>query len=206
MDNLADKSENFYHIMGTMIDYHRDPTGALQNRRICGTYTDLNSAKAAASHALLDQGYEEAWFTNFDVKTRQQDWAHGDGTIVYARAPAGEVFTVTIQTAPNSFAFAGDAENKVTGELYHVLQTTIHYDKDRSGAVQDAEILGSFETYPAAKQMALTCLLDEDVTKESFAEYDENVGQDDWPFDSDVMVHAVGETGENVVIAVVEQA
>jgi len=51
-------------------------------------------------------------------------------------------------------------------------------------------------------------LLDEDITKGSFAEYEERTDpaeKGEWPYGDDVWVHALAETGENFDIAVKTQ-
>ncbi|KAJ9635078.1 hypothetical protein H2201_007678 [Coniosporium apollinis] len=202
---MAPVSEYLYHVVRTMIDYHHDPSGASQEITVNGTYTDLSAAKTAAKTALFDDGYEEEWFTTFDIKGDPEEWTHGDGNIVYARAPEGEVFIVGIKTAPNMLEVEDSANHKIESELYHVLQTTIHYSKDRSGGDRETEIPGTFTTYDAAKDFAATCLLDEEVTKDDFEEFDEFEGQDDWPYGSDVVVHAVGVNGDNSIVSVIRK-
>lgn len=89
-----------------------------------------------------------------------------------------------------------------------VLQQTINYNKDPTGASQTTEVEGTYPTREAAREAARTILLDSDVTKETFAEYDEFDDARDvseWPYGEDVLVHAVAETGENFNIAVKAQ-
>jgi len=199
------ETEDIYVIKRTEIDMKNDPTGARQLVSLRSTYVDLRAAKEASKTALFEEGYEREWFPTFDVRADNADsWTHGDGVQVYAVAPEGEIFKVEIETVPNRAGFTGDDNGKVVGDVWHVLQTTIHYNLDRSGAKRDTVVEGTYRTFDAAKQAALGALLDEDVTKESFEEYDENTGQEDWPFDEDTMVHAVGQGGENYLIQVLE--
>jgi len=198
-------SEDLYHVKRIMVDHKNDPTGALQKVDIRGTYTDLSNAKAAAKNALFEEGYEKEWFTVYDVRDGQDDWKHGDGFFVYAKAPEGEVFTVGLETAPNHAKFIGNDAGKVESEMYHVLQTTIHYNIDRSGASRDTSLEGTFRTFDEAKKAALTCLLDEDIRKENFVEFDEYTGQDDWAYGEDTMVHAVAQGGENSLVQVIKK-
>ncbi|OCK85857.1 hypothetical protein K432DRAFT_285901 [Lepidopterella palustris CBS 459.81] len=194
-----------YHIKRTMVDIKNDATGALQKVDILGTFTDLSKAKAAAKNALFAEGYEKEWFTEFEVKDGAE-WKHPDGTFVYAKAPDGETFTVALETTPNTLALMGDADGKVVEkQLFHVLQTTIHYNVDRSGANRETSLEGTYTTFEDAKNAAMGCLLDEDVRKESFVEYDEYDGQEDWAFGEDTMVHAVGVGGENYLVAIIRK-
>ena len=92
-------------------------------------------------------------------------------------------------------------DNKVS-----VLQTTIHYNTDRIGGNRTTEIEGTFPTRKAAFEAAHTILLDADVTKESFAEYDEKQDfEGEWPYGDEWLVHAVAETGENFLVFVKAQ-
>ena len=87
-----------------------------------------------------------------------------------------------------------------------VLQTIIDYNTDRVGGHQDTEIEGTYTTRKAAFEAAHTALLNEETTKESFAEYDEKEDfQGEWPYGDEVLVRAVGETGENFYVAVKPQ-
>jgi len=201
----GETNEALFHIKRTLINLKEDPAGAAQEVDIKGTYTDLAAAKAAATKTLFEEGYEREFFSIYDVKGKHEGdvWKHGDECQVYAVAPESGIFKVEIETAENKLGFVGDADGKVNQDLYHVLQTTIHYNLDRSGARRDATIEDTLDTVEQARQRALTVLLDEDITKESFERYDENRGQEDWPFDEDTMVHAVGAGGENYLVKVI---
>ncbi|ORY16529.1 hypothetical protein BCR34DRAFT_94779 [Clohesyomyces aquaticus] len=197
-------SEMLYHVKRTIVDLKNDVTGALQKVDIRGTYTDLAKAKEAAKREIVDEGYEKDDFPVYDVKGDPDEWKHGDGIFVYAEAPEGEKFWVRIETTPNELNLKG-TNGKVEEKLFHVIQTTIHYNKDRSGAIRDTSIEGTFTNFDDAKKKALTCLLDEDVSKSDFAEYDEFTGQQDWAFGEDTIVHAVGVAGENYVVAIIRK-
>jgi hypothetical protein len=57
-----------------------------------------------------------------------------------------------------------------------------------------------------AEEFGKDILIDEAVSKESFAEYDEkDVLKDDWPYGDDVLIHAVSEIGENFKILVTKR-
>jgi len=197
-------SEMLYHIKRAITNITNDPKGATQSVAIRGTYTDLAAAKAAARTALLDEGYEKAMFEVYDVKDGSGTWNHPDALVVFAKVTDGETLTVALETTPNDAGLEGNAEEKVEGPLFHVLQTTIHYNLDRSGGKRETSLEGSFKGYEEAKEKALKSLLDEDVTRKDFAEYDEFSGQDDWAFGEDVLVHAVAVGGENYLVAVVK--
>ena len=89
---------------------------------------------------------------------------------------------------------------------FAVLQTTINYNNDRIGGIQTTEVEGVYPTRKAAVDAAKSALLDEEVTEESFAEYDvKDAEKNEWPYGDDVLIHAVAETGENFKISVKSQ-
>jgi len=205
----ASSDADFYHVILTSSRFKRDPTSEVQRVRVCGTYTSIKAAKAAAHQALFDAGYEQEWFTVFDSRTHETtNWKHGEGVIVYAEAPEGEIFTISISTTVDTLGVKGNEEGKIEIDLYHILQTTIFYDKDASGGLRETNIEGTFKTYDEARAAASTVLVNEEdgVTKESWAEYDElPVGEKDWEYGENVVVHAVGSNGENILLSVVKE-
>lgn len=89
---------------------------------------------------------------------------------------------------------------------FPVLQTTIYYNNDRIGGIQTTEVAGTYTTRKAAYEAARIALLDNDIKKDSFAEYDEkDEEKEEWPFGDDCFVHAVSETGENFLVLVKAQ-
>jgi hypothetical protein len=70
------------------------------------------------------------------------------------------------------------------------------------------EVEGTYLTRDAARKAARLALLDQNVTKKDFAEYDEFDDARDvneWPYGDTVLVHAAAETGENFNVAVKTQ-
>lgn len=200
---------DIYHVIFTISNLRQDPTSELQKVRVCGTYSSIKAAQAAAHQALFDAGYEQEWFKVFDSKTHgTTNWTHGPGVLVYAVAPEGEIFTVSVYTTTDTLGFDVNADGKVDVDLYHVLQTTIFYDKDASGANRETNIEGTYKSYTEALSAARTVLLNKEdgLTKESWAEYDEiPVGEKDWEYGENAVVHAVGANGENVIVSVVKE-
>lgn len=75
-----------------------------------------------------------------------EPWKHGDGVLVFARASAGQVFLVGIDTTPNIESLSAGPDGVVVlpkgAELLHyVLQTTIDYNTDGTGSAQRTTIL-----------------------------------------------------------------
>jgi len=200
--------EFLYHVKRTMTDFSEDKSGATQSTEISGTFTELAAAKAAARSALSSEGYVKDDFDTYEVKDESSTWGHEDGILAYATAPAGQVFEVGLDTNPNVLKYKGNAAGEVEASLHYVLQQTIDYSRDPTGASQVTEVQGTYPTREAACKAARTALLDKDITKNSFAEYDEFDDDRDineWPYGEEVLVHAVAATGENFNIAVKEK-
>ncbi|TKA69968.1 hypothetical protein B0A49_10865 [Cryomyces minteri] len=200
--------ENLYHVVFKVSNLKHDPTAEIEKVRVCGTYTSLPLAKAAAHRCLFDAAYEQEFFETFDTQHGADiEWTHGDGIIVYAVAPDGEIFTVSLATTPNTYSYKSDADGKVNLDLYHVICTTVFYDRDASGSLRQTDVLGSYQSYDKARAAARTVLLSEEdgQTKNDWAQYDEiPADAKDWDYGEDVIVHAVGIGGENVLLSVVK--
>jgi len=197
--------ENLYHVKRTITDYAEDKSGATRTVDILGTYVSLEAAKKAARNGLKDEGYLPDDFDIYEEKSNAENWTHGDGVLVYARAPAGQEFFVRLDTKPNVSGYQGNAEGRVQDEPYYVLQTRIDYNNDRIGGLQSTEVEGTYGNQAKAIEAAKKTLLDENegVTKEWFAEYDEKPEDDgEWEYGDDVYVRAVGPNGENFTVAV----
>jgi hypothetical protein len=80
------------------------------------------------------------------------------------------------------------------------LQTTIHYNIDASGRARTTFVEGMFKSEGEAKKAAKALLLDGTVTKGDSVQFNIYGGQDEWGNDEDVVVHAVGINGENILI------
>lgn len=203
------ESDLLYHIKRTITDYAADKSGATRTTDILGTFTDLHAAKEAALKSLEKEGFKKDDFELYKVNDGSDDWAHGEGIMVFAKAPSGSEFEVRLDTKPNINKFKGNEQGAVIEPyLHYVLQTTINYNNDRIGGIQTTEVEGAYGTRKAAFEAAKVALLDEEVKKESFAEYDERDTEDEkgeWPYGEDVLVHAVAETGENFLVAVKAQ-
>jgi hypothetical protein len=218
-------SDLLFHVKRTVTDFAKDKSGATKSTDILGTFTDLAAAKLAARSALASEGYVKDDFETFEQNDGTGTWTYGDGVLVFAKAPAGQTFEVRIDTKPNVLQFKGNADGEVEGFLHYgkyaflklqahrltldkVIQQTLNYNKDPTGSSQATEVVGTYPTREAARKAARTALLDSEVTKETFAEYDEFDDARDvneWPYGEDVLVHAVAETGENFNVAVKAQ-
>ncbi len=184
-----------------------DPTNEIQKVRVCGTYTSLPAANAEAHRCLFDLGYQREWFDTYDARRSDgSEWTHGDGVIVYAVAPDGDTFEVSIDTTVNKNGWKGNDEGEVGLALYHLLKTVVFYEKDAGGALRKTSVLDSFESYAKGRLAAQTALtgVDHSSKETDWAEYDVlPLEEKDWEFGENVVVHAVGQSGENVLLSVV---
>lgn len=217
--------EVLYHIKRTIIDYAVDRSGSIQTTDVLSTLTDLDAAKAAARAAILQEGYAKDDFAEYEENDGTDKWKYDEeAMIVVAKAPTGQEFKVSLDTTLNKFPFKMDSHFKVTDHLQYgsyylficfklavaetstVLQTTIFYNQDRSGGIQTVQIEGVYPTRKEAREAAKSVLLDENTTRTSFVEYDEQDKESkEWPYGEDVLVHAVMDTGENIKISVKPQ-
>jgi hypothetical protein len=110
---------------------------------------------------------------------------------------------VEIDTVPNLIGVQADDTGRVKAPLYHVLLVVIEYDKDRSGSQRYSVVEGTHTRRQLACEHALQVLLDEDIKKKDFVEYDEYKGDGKGLFGADVMVHAVKEGGQNILVSVI---
>lgn len=202
--------ENLYHVIYTTSHLSKleDVNDQVEKVRVAGTYTNLGAAKAAAHRTLFEAGYEKEWFAEYDTQ-QEQFVAHGikrrAGLAVYATAKDGTVFRVGIATTPNVHAFRDDEDHKIHRPLYHVVQTNVLYSEDDTGESRETNVEGSFLKYEDARKFAGQVLLNEEngVTRASFAQYEEAGPEEtDCGFGENVLVHAVGQNGENILVSV----
>ncbi|KAL2022173.1 hypothetical protein VTK56DRAFT_6002 [Thermocarpiscus australiensis] len=203
--------EQLFHTTLTVVDYHKDTSGAIRDVYVLGTHTTLPSAKRFALAALQQLGYQPDDFAEYATRADAPDaeaWPHGDGVMVYAKAPRGQEFLVGLDTKPNTESLPGGGPGDTLrlpeghDHLHYVLQNRTDYNQDKSGAFQTTEIEGCYVREADALAAAKGILAED---KEEFAQYDErdDLGErDDWPFGEEVVVHAVAQTGENYTVAV----
>ena len=201
-------SDFLYHILISQSHLSESPKHPTATAHICGTYTSLPAAKAAAQRALFSAGYESEWLTEFDVRDDQlPPEMRGRGVVVYAASAIGILIEVSILTTPNLKGWEGNILEKVQGELYHVVQTTIDCNCDKDREHKDLNIVGTYQTYDEAWRAAKLCLLDQDdgITKKSFTQYDEaQAGKNNCRFSENTVVCAVGENGISYQVDVVK--
>lgn len=198
--------KNLYHVVFTTSNISKDPTSETEKVCITGTYTSLTSAKAAAHSCLFDAGYEREWFSQYETDPEVFESSgirQRAGLAVLAVSPDGTTFRVRVCTTQDAGDLASGYENgRITVDLYHVVQTNIEY-----GSIRDMNIEATFKTYNEARNFASGVLLSEKdgITKQSFARYVE-AGPDekDCGYGENVIVHAIGEHGDNYLVAVIK--
>ncbi|KAH6645631.1 hypothetical protein BKA67DRAFT_585893 [Truncatella angustata] len=200
--------EQLYHTILHYIDAYT--SGAPFAVCPLATHTDLSSAKEYARTALHDLGYQADDFVSFEVRTAAtENWQHGDGTIVWAKAANSTEVMVDIDTTSNDEKLPEGLNHQLqlpngSNHLHYVVQTTINLVKDRSGVAQQSEVEGVY-AYRSDAILAAKRQLSELFDNNDFAQYEERSEPGDyegWPYGEDVIVHAIAETGDNYYIAV----
>jgi len=110
-----------FHVKRTITDYAEDKSGATRTTDILGTFTTLAVAKVAAHGALASEGYLKDDFESYEdnAEVEPEEWKHGDGVIVFAKAPRGQEFEVRLDTKPNILKLKGNAAGEVEGHLHY---------------------------------------------------------------------------------------
>ena len=129
--------ELLFHTVLRVIDFHTDTSGATQSVYVLGTHTALDAAKSFALHALQGLGYEESEFKEYKTHANLpsgEEWQYGDGVVVHAVAPAGQVFNVQLDTKDNTESLPEGEGNTLKlpvghDHLHYVLQTKTDYNQ-----------------------------------------------------------------------------
>ncbi|KAE8325441.1 hypothetical protein BDV39DRAFT_178778 [Aspergillus sergii] len=207
-----DTSPDLYHIVLSTTHISKDPNNIIEKVRIPGTYTSLRAAKKAAYSCLFDAGYEREFFTQYETNKdvfEDRNLSERHGLVVFAVASDGTTFRVRIDMTANNMQLKTDYEDgRIPIPLYYVIQTTFVYNGEKEvSQVRDLNVLGTYVDYQEARRYAENILLsDEDgMSKESYEAYDEAAPDErDCGYGENVVVHAVGQYGENYSIGVIE--
>lgn len=215
MANTRDKAdmiyltpEHLFHTTLTVVNYNEDSTGANQSFHVLGTHGTLEAAKAFASGALTKLNYSPDEFSEYSerLSSPAEKWTHRDGVVLFARAPAGQELSVGIDTTPNNESLAATADGTICLStdgpklLHYVVQTTIDYNTDRTGSVQERDIEGCYVKRTDALVAARECLQAQPFATCDIRDSEDMCGQ--WPYGEDVVVHAVTATGQNYIVSV----
>jgi hypothetical protein len=120
-NGATEAPEYLFHVKRTITDFAEDKSGATRVTDILGTFTSLAAAKNAARGALAAEGYIKDDFEVLEQKDEadSEEWKHGDGCLVFAKAPRGQEFDVRIDTKPNVLKLKGNASGEVDGFLHY---------------------------------------------------------------------------------------
>lgn len=202
-------------ILGTHVDLPSARSFALSALESCLNYRPSDFAKF-----VTRLSFEPA-------EAEDEEWPYGDATLVYALTKSGQELLVGLEAKPNLESLdAGGPdgtpllpEDSTCDHLHYVLETTTRFDQGDTGsgrrrslsdgAFQTTKIEGCYVPKTDALMAAREALRAE-KERGMFVQYDERedddieVKRDDdgWPFGDDVVVHAVGQMGENYEVAV----
>jgi hypothetical protein len=120
-NGATEDPEYLFHVKRTITDFAEDKSGATRVTDILGTFTSLAAAKNAARGALAAEGYIKDDFEVLEQKDEAdlEEWKHGDGCLVFAKAPRSQEFDVRIDTKPNVLNLKGNASGEVDGFLHY---------------------------------------------------------------------------------------
>jgi hypothetical protein len=181
----------------------KDPAELKFKVSLPATFTDLKAAKAAARGLLKEEGYDVELLPVYKVNDGSSNWEYGDGVLVHAEVPGEAEFEVAIDTVPNTIGAKPDGTGRVTTPLFHVVQTIIDYNTDRSGKKREYIVEGTYAEEKVANEQALNVLVDEERKKEDYVEYDERSTDAVWTFGDEVVVHAIDHHGMNLLVSVI---
>jgi hypothetical protein len=128
-NDATEAPEYLFHVKRTITDFAEDKSGATRVTDILGTFTSLAAAKNAARGALAAEGYIKDDFEVLEQKDEadSEEWKHGDGCLVFAKAPRGQEFDVRIDTKPNVLKLKGNASGEVDGFLHYGMSFSPFY-------------------------------------------------------------------------------
>lgn len=110
--------DQLYHITRTISDPNPHLNTYYYTVDVLRTYTNLALAKKAAQAALFSDGYLASDFETYAENDDTASWKYGTGVKVYAKAFAGQVLEVRINTKPNTEGW-WTSEGKVEGGLFY---------------------------------------------------------------------------------------
>ncbi|KAH8879051.1 hypothetical protein GQ53DRAFT_54535 [Thozetella sp. PMI_491] len=202
----SNKPELLYHTILTVTAPQETTSGDRISVHVLGTHATLQAAKKFAASGFHFLHYEPEDFVEYEIHQAGEPWKYGDGTMAFAKAPAGQELLIGIETTANDLGLLEDKDGAVkmpvgVDHLHYVLQTKIDYLQDRSGATQTTEIQGCYLHRDDAISAAYACLAED---QNEFVQYDRQDSADmkgQWPFGEDTYIHGVTSTGQNITVA-----
>ena len=199
---MESQTDHLYHVLLTVIDYHKEPSGTQPSTYVIDTCGSLNRAKNSSYRILPMLRYKVEDFAEFALHSGPRgSHKHGDRVLVYAKALSGRVFVVSILVTPNNLQLRMGCDGSIvlpsgTSSLQYVIQTTVDYSKHRAGTEQETQIEGVFihpnEAFAAAQNI---------LNPLDFADFRTPERLDGkWPHGEEVVSYAVSDTGLNIFI------
>ena len=174
---------------------------------ICGTYTDLDSAQAAASRRLEDEGISRASLDDYaenELVNPSPNWPHGENVVVHATR-GNEIHDIELETTPNSLGVRSNpGDRRVNENLFYVLCTV----EDADGSSQ-TQIKGVHLSRQAAVAAARHELVSGDHKQDWYNDYNEELGlfhrEEDFEGQQRV-VTALGHDGKRYMVIVAHES
>lgn len=212
-----------YHILLTT---HNSPARynphnpLLSTLRSPGTYTSYPHALAAAHKALFDLGFERDFFSTYDVShptppsAGSAPAATAATPVVHATARDGSVFRVYIaatatpseqaQQAGGAWE-AGYEDGRVGGDVFLAVRTRVRLeDEEEEGeGVREHVVLNAGRGWGEMVRWVRGWWKEEEKEKAKWEAVDV-LGEEESELGENVVVHAVGKAGENVIVSVVK--
>lgn len=208
---MAPVPDFLYHVVLVISPSEgKDPNEKVEQLRIFGSYDSIQHAKEAAQSTLTNLGYDKQLFSKYVSDPQELEKlapTQGLGLAAYATSADGTIFRVRILTTANDQHLAADKSGKVTGDLYHVVQTNIRFENNERKKPNEINIEGAYPSYADARKRASTALLSksDNITPSSYQEYHEAApNQADNGFAENVIVHAIGNGGQNYLASVIK--
>jgi hypothetical protein len=197
---------DLFHVKRTFFDLRHDSSGKTLKTEVCGTYTDLDVATAAAKRRLFDEGFTKDSLAKYEENTLVDGhWKYLPEVLIHAETTEGNVIEFVLETTPNMLGMRG-ANGRVDEDLFYVLQTKISYNKDPTGGVRTTDVKGVYLSRQAAVVAARRLLLDYHG-RTWYSKYEEvTIENDEGTAADDAIVRAVGPSGEEYLISVVHES
>lgn len=200
---------DLFHVKRTLFDYSHDHSGRTIKTEVCGTYTDIAPATAAARRRLFDEGYTKESLAKFDENfPTDGHWKYSPEVLVHAETVEGDVIELLLETTPNLLGVEAKpgADGRIGGDLFYVLQTKIYYSQDPTGRSRNTYIKSMHLSYQVAV-IAARRLLFEYHDRTWYKQYEEmDKLEEAADASGDVIVRAVGLFGDHYIVSVVHES
>lgn len=203
--------DQLFHTILTVVNRRGLQAGADHEVHVLESHGTLEAAKSYTTSQSLEQlGLDPREFAVYAVRSsakqdEAQDWPHGDGVLVFGRAPTGSEIRIAVATTPNQESLTTGLGGELllpdgARHLHYILLTSIDYNVDRGGCSLTTDIVGVYVHRREAWAAARKALDGDKLAECDYSDDPKFAGE--WPFGEDVAVHAISETGQNYYVAV----